>query len=103
MGKRIRLSWTNVMDAENKTATTETWQEKQRLKPDPTQAALDEWNAHGNGTGGDYARMACSIDAYDAAMIFAQQCDEPGCQKESSCGWPTEGGYRRTCFDHWQR
>jgi hypothetical protein len=28
-------------------------------------------------------------------------CDEPGCNREGSCGFPTpEGGYRRTCFDH---
>ena len=27
-------------------------------------------------------------------------CDEPGCNKESSCGFPTPAGYRRTCFNH---
>jgi hypothetical protein len=28
-------------------------------------------------------------------------CDEPGCKRESSCGFPTSsGGYRHTCFDH---
>lgn len=29
-----------------------------------------------------------------------QQCDEPGCRKQSSSGTPTLDGYRRTCFDH---
>lgn len=29
-------------------------------------------------------------------------CDEPGCYKHASCGWPTpEGGYRTTCGDHY--
>jgi hypothetical protein len=27
-------------------------------------------------------------------------CDEPGCIQEGTCGFPTEGGYRRTCFKH---
>ena len=28
-------------------------------------------------------------------------CDEPGCTKESTCGFLTDtGGYRRTCFEH---
>jgi hypothetical protein len=30
--------------------------------------------------------------------VFA--CDEPGCNEESSCGFPTDTGYRRTCFRH---
>ena len=81
--------------------TTETWREKQALKPDPTQAALDEWQACQNES--DYMRMGCAIDAYEAATIFYRQCDEPGCRKDGDCGWPTEGGYRRTCFEHWQQ
>ena len=27
-------------------------------------------------------------------------CDEPGCERESSCSFPTDAGYRRTCFQH---
>lgn len=28
-------------------------------------------------------------------------CDEPGCARDASCGWPTSGGgYRRTCHEH---
>lgn len=27
-------------------------------------------------------------------------CDEPGCTRLSSCGFPTPAGYRRTCYDH---
>ncbi len=31
---------------------------------------------------------------------FPGACDEPGCNKESSCGTPTPNGYRRTCYPH---
>ena len=27
-------------------------------------------------------------------------CDEPGCFKNVSCGFPTEAGYRHTCSEH---
>ena len=27
-------------------------------------------------------------------------CDEPGCNEEGACGFPTDAGYRRTCFAH---
>lgn len=28
-------------------------------------------------------------------------CDEPGCFKDTSCGWPSDAGYRHTCHEHW--
>jgi len=35
------------------------------------------------------------------------RCDEPGCEREATCGWPSRpggtgpnGGYRRTCGEH---
>jgi hypothetical protein len=28
-------------------------------------------------------------------------CDEPGCFKYVSCGWPSENGYRSTCSEHY--
>ncbi len=32
---------------------------------------------------------------------FTNTCDEPGCDKDAGCGWPTkDGGYRRTCYEH---
>lgn len=31
---------------------------------------------------------------------FVNVCDEPGCRDESSCGFPTTSGYRRTCSKH---
>ena len=30
-------------------------------------------------------------------------CDEPGCYKTVSCGWPTEDKYRMTCHDHYKK
>jgi len=30
-------------------------------------------------------------------------CDVEGCKKEYTCGWPSPNGYRKTCFDHWER
>ena len=27
-------------------------------------------------------------------------CDEPGCDKASSSGWPSASGYRHTCHEH---
>lgn len=27
-------------------------------------------------------------------------CDEPGCMKRRTCGWPSETGYRHTCGEH---
>ena len=33
---------------------------------------------------------------------FTNVCDEPGCQSEATCGWPTGDGYRRTCGKHMQ-
>jgi hypothetical protein len=30
-------------------------------------------------------------------------CDEPGCSEDSTCGFPTEAGYRRTCGKHYRQ
>ena len=38
---------------------------------------------------------------------FSPVCDEPGCEAEAGCGWPTLdnvdawGGYRSTCGKHY--
>lgn len=29
-------------------------------------------------------------------------CDEPGCNKEATYGWPSDKGYRHTCGEHFQ-
>ena len=37
----------------------------------------------------------------NAVDDIVSACDEPGCDREGSYGWPTEDGdYRRTCFEH---
>lgn len=28
-------------------------------------------------------------------------CDEPGCFSDASCGFPTDDGYRKTCYQHY--
>jgi hypothetical protein len=35
-----------------------------------------------------------------AEARFALLCDEPGCNREASCGFPVEGGYRHACGTH---
>jgi hypothetical protein len=35
-----------------------------------------------------------------SAQCFVEACDEPECKLDASCGFPTEAGYRRTCYDH---
>lgn len=33
--------------------------------------------------------------------LFTALCDEPGCEREVTSGWPTNsGGYRNTCYNH---
>lgn len=36
----------------------------------------------------------------DVLKGVLNMCDEPGCFDHASCGFPTENGYRRTCYDH---
>lgn len=33
---------------------------------------------------------------------FTPLCDEEGCKKEASCGWPSDDGYRQTCGKHYR-
>ena len=36
----------------------------------------------------------------DPHPVPERGCDEPGCTRMATCGTPSEGGYRRTCFWH---
>jgi hypothetical protein len=29
-------------------------------------------------------------------------CDEPGCNRTATCGWPSPSGYRATCAQHYK-
>lgn len=40
---------------------------------------------------------------YDKMKPFFNICDEDGCYSEASCGWPSENGYRHTCFEHMKK
>jgi len=31
---------------------------------------------------------------------FVLLCDVHGCSEIASCGWPSEDGYRATCYNH---
>lgn len=47
--------------------------------------------------------MACPVCLSVAGIEFKELCDEPGCDKRATCGFPAGdefGGYRRTCIGH---
>ena len=55
----------------------------------------------------DYDRQPSLIKIIEEEKIENQKlkehagiCDEPGCFKPATCGWPSENGYRRTCYEH---
>lgn len=56
-----------------------------------------------DGKMGDPVLLGCPhcFAAGTGAGFFVALCDEPGCDREASTGWPTkDGGYRHTCFQH---
>lgn len=49
----------------------------------------------------DPAQELCGCPKCKEVNCFRAICDEPGCTREVSCGWPTpSGGYRQTCSKH---
>ena len=30
-------------------------------------------------------------------------CDVPDCYKSAGCGWPSDAGYRHTCYEHMEK
>ena len=48
------------------------------------------------------ADTICGCPKCKAVEDIVIACDEPGCDRESTCGWPSDGGYRRTCGKHMQ-
>ena len=36
----------------------------------------------------------------DVLKSVLNMCDEPGCFDNAGCGFPTDDGYRRTCYNH---
>lgn len=55
----------------------------------------------------DYDRTPALLKIIEEQQIenkqlkeFAGVCDEPGCFKYATCGWPSDNGYRRTCYEH---
>lgn len=37
---------------------------------------------------------------YKHLKPILNMCDEPDCWEEATCGWPSEIGYRHTCYEH---
>lgn len=55
----------------------------------------------------DYKRPSILLELIKKQAIenielkrFANVCDEPGCFEHANCGWPSDTGYRRTCYEH---
>jgi hypothetical protein len=48
----------------------------------------------------DAIKDAVREHGYDALKSLVGMCDEPNCYKDASCGWPSDEGYRHTCFAH---
>ena len=44
--------------------------------------------------------LHCSEYHPEGTCEWQERCDEPGCKVEATCGFPVDGGYRRTCGDH---
>ena len=44
-----------------------------------------------------------ALDWNEPHKVKAMTCDEPGCNSQASCGWPSIGGYRHTCGKHWRK
>jgi len=41
--------------------------------------------------------------AYDSLKSVVGLCDVQGCYKFASCGWPSDAGYRHTCYEHMEK
>jgi hypothetical protein len=49
---------------------------------------------------GEFNLVVCPSCRYLESSI-QKCCDEPGCTRETSQGFPTaDGGYRQTCYEH---
>jgi hypothetical protein len=48
------------------------------------------------------AREALAEGNHEKLKKILSCCDEPGCYKQISSGFPTDNGYRQTCGDHYR-
>ena len=55
----------------------------------------------------DYSTVGTLIKIIEEQAIenkelkrFARVCDESKCFKPATCGWPSDDGYRNTCYEH---
>lgn len=61
--------------------------------------ALDEFDKV-KDPGGDDTWTVCRRCRTPEHVVGV--CDEPGCMREATCGFPTPTGYRQTCGAHWR-
>lgn len=72
------------------------------------------WLCQSCGWNGGDAELLRAISPFDAAETIvgcpkcktaddiANACDDPECAQKATCGFPAQGGYRRTCDRHSQ-
>ena len=48
------------------------------------------------------ARAALAAGDHEKLKEILSCCDEPGCYEEITSGYPVEGGYRRSCGEHYR-
>lgn len=48
----------------------------------------------------DLIKAKVREEKIEALKPILNMCDEPSCYKDAGCGFPTENGYRHTCYDH---
>ena len=48
----------------------------------------------------DAIREKVREEKIESLKPLVRLCDEPGCFKGAGCGWPSESGYRQTCYEH---
>lgn len=48
-------------------------------------------------------KRVVSENKIDVLKPMLHMCDEPDCFKQAGCGFPTDDGYRWTCYDHYRK
>lgn len=61
---------------------------------------------------GEHDKLIVGKDPWGDDVLYCPQChlpehitsacDEPGCTREGTCGFPIDNGYRRTCGEHYR-
>lgn len=80
--------------------------------PLQTPVRLPRWVCQSCGWVGDDHELLRATSPFDADDVICacpecktvedvlNACDEPGCNRDAGCGFPSPTGYRRTCMEH---